>query len=104
MLSGDSPITDAGYNSVVAGAEVMALLNLDDRILAIPREFAKFKEISEFVNSAPDALQRLKVALSKPTSHASPLDHLLGFTQLHKQRMSMKEQLKKLEEQIAFYE
>lgn len=104
MLSGNTPISDAGYQSVTAGAEVMALLNLDDRILADPREFAKFKELSEFVNSAPDALARLKAALSKPSSFTDPIDHLLGFTQLHRQRAELKNQLKKLEEQISFYE
>ena len=99
------PITSAGFNDTLAGAEIFSLLKVDERILNDPREYGKLKEIADFVNMAPDAPSLLRSVLMKSRSpNINAIDHLASYVMLQKKRLSMRGELKRVEDEISLYE
>ncbi len=97
-------ISDAGFDDVLAGAELYKILRVGPAELAFPDAKDRLVGIADFVNKYPDSLQRISQAMRRMPRGSTPLEHVGRFVVLQEKRMGLKSQIAQLEKEISMYE
>lgn len=96
-------ITGAGFTDIMLGAEAFKLLGISADTFKNPVEIYKLREIAEFLNKQPGAMELVQHIMRKAKTD-KPLDHVLSYIKLQQNKQAIKKQLDELDKEIAIYE
>lgn len=95
---------DSPFDGIDAleGAEIMELVGLSVDDLKFPDKYQKFQDIASYLTGKVDKSFIVhKISAGK---NVNMLDHVWSYITLRKQHEAKSAELKKLEEEIGFYE
>jgi hypothetical protein len=100
----DDTLSTIGANDLEVGVELYKSLNLSAIDLKEPWRFSALREISEYLNSIPDAAFVVrKVVSTNKNPQRSNLEHLASYVRLSKDKMATENKIKELEKQLKYY-
>ena len=97
-------ITDTGFNDVLVGTEMFDILAIEPVDLLSPANTSKIQDIAKFVNQFQDGPALIRNAMHKKPADIGQIDHAFRYITLQKKRFELGDQLKGVEQELAFYE
>jgi len=99
----EEKFNDLGVDALT-GTEIMGLADVTTTDLADPIRFQRFKDVLDYVKTIPHEHRSYFIRKAVTGKNVDKLDHLWGYVELNKRKDLKAKELKKLDEEIGFYE
>lgn len=98
-------ITDSGIKDVLIGAELFRALSITpDELYNSPQEFAKFKGITDYLNSHQDPLSVIGKIRNNKSPHMNNLEYLSGYVALSQEHEQLTKKAESIKKQLSYYD